>query len=446
LKKLLFSILCMGCVVFAFSQGKPRLGILPFSGSVGGDGETIAELFSFQPDIQGAFTVVPRTSAVNALVAEQNFQLSGYTDSDTIARLGRLLNADFVVSGHIRRLGSRNLVITTIINVESFELLAGDYREYRRNIEEVRGMLPEIARKMITASQRDTSKLPKLAVAPFNSAKGATQDGETLAQILAVEISNTGKYAVLPRTTTLQAALKELQYQMSGYTAEEEAKRLGAAINAKYILSAQLRRLGSQNMFTGQILHVEDGSLLAGESRDYRTIGDGITLMGELALLLAYREGAKTLIAARNRAAFFADPARLWSLGVSAGTSFTDPLAIVTVRGTIAPLRYSFLELGCDAGFISDVEGARYYSVYPFIHYALFVPFPRKGGWYMGAGAGYMIADYQIEDITVSREILAADITTGVNILNFLDISYTLRTDLDSANHKISVGFCYRFR
>jgi len=374
--------------------------------------------------------------------------MSGYTDSDTIAGLGRLLNADFVVSGHIRRLGDRNLVITTIINVETFELLAGDYREYRRNIEEVRGMLPAIAHKMITASQRDTSALPKLAVAPFNTAQGAdAQDGETLAQILAVEVSNTGKYAVLPRTTTLQAALNELEYQMSGYTAEEEAKRLGAAINAQYILSAQLRRLGSQNMFTGQILNVENGSLLAGESRDYRTISDGITLMGELALLLTDKEGARAKIAARNRAAFFADPARLWSAGVSAGSSFTDPLVIGTLRGTVAPFRYSFLELGGDAGFISDVEGATsYYSIYPFIHYALFLPFPQKGGWYMGAGAGYMIADYQIEDITVSRNIVAMDITTGVNIMNFIDISYTLRTDFASASHKVSVGYCYRFR
>jgi hypothetical protein len=200
-------------------------------------------------------------------------------------------------------------------------------------------------------------------------------------------------------------------------------------------------------MFTGQILHVEDGSLLAGESRDYRTISDGITLMGELALLLAHKEGAQAMIAARNRAAFFADPARLWSLGVSAGTSLTDPFVIGTVRGTIAPLRYSFLELGCDAGFISDVEGATsYYSIYPFAHYALFLPFSQKGGWYIGAGAGYMIADYQIEDITVSKNIFAADFIAGVNILNFFDISYTLRTDFASANHKISVGFCYRFR
>jgi TolB-like protein len=451
--KKIMAVLVFLCIVVSgtFAQTKPRLAILPFAGGAGGDGETIATLFSFQSDIQGAFTVVPRTSAVNALVAEQKFQLSGYTDSDTIARLGRLLNADFVVSGHIRRLGDRNLIITTIINVETFEQLAGDYREYG-TIEEVRVLLPAISNKMITASRRNTQTLPKLAVAPFNIAvQGANiQDGETLAQILTVEITNTGKFAVLPRTTTMQAALSELEYQISGYTAEEGAKALGRAINAEYVLSAELRSLGSLNMFTAQILNVEDGSLLAGASRDYRTISDGIVLMADLALLLTDKAGAQTIISARqrelSRAAFFADPARLWSVGVSVGSSVADPFVIGTVRGTVAPLRYSFLELGCDVGFISKVEGASYYSVYPFAHYALFLPFTQKGGWYIGAGGGCMIAEYQFDDLVVSRRIFAADLTAGVNIGNFLDISYTLRTDFASAGHKISLGYCYRFR
>jgi TolB-like protein len=92
--------------------------------------------------------------------------MSGYTDSDTIAGIGKMLNAAFVISGHIRHLGDRNLIITTIVNVETFELLAGDYREYR-NIEEIPAMLPDITKIIINASRRNTSGLPTLAVAPF---------------------------------------------------------------------------------------------------------------------------------------------------------------------------------------------------------------------------------------------------------------------------------------
>ena len=41
---------------------------------------------------------------------------------------------------------------------------------------------------------------------------------------------------------------------------------------------------------------------------------------------------------------------------------------IGTVRGTIAPFRYSFLEAGFEAGFVSGQSDVGYYSFCPFIH------------------------------------------------------------------------------
>jgi TolB-like protein len=443
LKKLLVIVLFINCSVFVFSQTKPKLGILPFTGGTGGDGETVAQLFSIQKEIMDAFTVVPRTSAINALLAEQNFQMSGYTDSDTIARLGRFLNADFVVSGHISRLGNSNLIIVTIINVETFEQMAGDYHTYQ-NIEEVRKLLPAMSKKLIAASRRNTSSLPKLAIAPFGVANTGvnTQDAEILAQILAIEIANNGKYAVLPRTTTMRTALQELEYQMSGYTAEEGAKALGRATNAGFVLSAEARSLGNMNMFTAQILHVEDGRQLAGDSRDYRIIDDGINLMAELALLLTDPKKASARIAALNRSRY----AKFWSVGISAGSSFAAPWVIGTVHGTLAPLRYSFLEIGLDFGMISGIKDVDYYALYPYIHYALFLPFSSKGGWYIGAGGTYMIAELNYPEGKVPQNLFAADFTTGFNIGNVLDISYTFRTDFKTAENKVSAGYTYRFK
>ena len=53
---LLFMLLSLPHV---FGQTKPRLGILPFAGGSGGDGETIATLFSLRDDLRDAFTIVP---------------------------------------------------------------------------------------------------------------------------------------------------------------------------------------------------------------------------------------------------------------------------------------------------------------------------------------------------------------------------------------------------
>jgi len=363
-----------------------------------------------------------------------------------------MLNADYVVSGHIRQLGNRNLVIATIVNVETFEQMAGDYHTYQR-IEEVRNLLPTISKNMISASKRNSARLPKLAVAPFNIAnKGVNQhDAETLGHILAVEIANTGKYAVLPRTTTMQSALRELEYQRSGYTAEEGAKALGRATNAEYVLYADVRSLGSLNMFTAQILHVEDGRLFAGGTREYQIIDDGINLMEDLSILLTDQEIAASRIAAlsreRSRSEMFSNKARFWSIGVSAGTSFAAPWIISTLHGTIAPLKYQFLELGIDYGMVSGNKNADfYYSLYPFIHYAAFIPFNKSGGCYAGAGAGYMFGNYKFPEEEIPIRIFAFDAIAGVNIINKIDISYSLRTNFKSFNHKASVGYTYRFK
>jgi len=436
----------------AFAQSRSRLGVLPFAGGAEGDGETVATLLSFQSDIQAAFTVVPRTSAVNALIAEQNFQMSGYTDSDTIAGIGRMLNADFVVSGHIHRLGNWNIIIATIVNVESFEQLAGVHREYRA-IEEVPAYLPDMARRLIEATKRDTSMLPKLAVAPFNIATGGVneQEAEALAQILAAEIVNTGKYAVLPRTTTMQAAQKELEFQMQGYTSEEEAKALGRAINAELLLSAEVRSLGNMTMFTAQILNVEDGSLLAGDNRNYRELDEGLRLMADLALLLTDRTDAAARIRAREkeaaRAKTFGHPAKLWSAGASLGSALNIPWLIGTIRGTAAPLPYMFAELGVDLGFISAESDLNHISVFPYVHAAFYYPVSAWMGAYAGAGGGYLIANNKFkEEGPVKTTVFAADFFAGATFLDMIDVSYTFRTDFKMKSSKVSLGYFYRFK
>jgi hypothetical protein len=139
--------------------------------------------------------------------------------------------------------------------------------------------------------------------------------------------------------------------------------------------------------------------------------------------------------------------ARLWALGVSAGSTFATPWLTVTVHGTIAPWKYSFLEIGCDIGLITEVEDAEaYYSLYPFIHYALFMPFKTKGGWYVGIGGGCMMINYTYPKETVSENIFAVDAIIGLNFLNVLDLSYTLRTNFSGVSNKFLIGYTYRFR
>ena len=286
-KIVILIILIMAILSPLSAQNRPRLAILPFTGGVGNDGETIAMLIGNQAELRNAFTTVPRTGNVEAVMREQRFQRSGLTDSDTIAQLGRQMNAEYVVSGHIQQLGTRRLVLISIVHVESLQQIAGDYKEYT-DISEIRAYLPDMVRKIVAASRQDTSRLSRLAIAPFHIMSGGVneRDAEVLAHIMAVEIANSGRYAVLPRTSTIESAMREHSIQRSGITDPASIRRIGQATNAAFVLAGTITSLGSMNLFLAQIINVETGEQVEGGDEEYRNITDGLNKMQVLSRTL----------------------------------------------------------------------------------------------------------------------------------------------------------------
>ena len=143
--------------------------------------------------------------------------------------------------------------------------------------------------------------------------------------------------------------------------------------------------------------------------------------------------------------------ASVWGVGASLGTSFSDPWFIGTVLGTFAPKGKSFFELGIDFGLGSTVKDADYYSLYPYAHYALLVPFPKpvagqEVGWYGGGGFGYLISHYNFPCGRVPLNLFAVDLYTGFRIADMFDISYTFRTNFAVVSNKVAVGYTYRFK
>ena len=282
----------------AFMQGKPKLAIFPITGGTGNDGAAIAELFSYDPEISRVFSRVPRMS-INAIMKEHEFQqATGLTDSDTISRLGRQSEADYVVAGHICTLGSSKLLLITIIHVESFQQIAGDYREFKK-IEEVEYIIPEIAKRIVDAVKINRSNLDGLALFPFDIPKSDANkvnknDAQVLAQILATEIANSGKYAVLPRMSGLKQVMEEHNIQSLGLINPYNIKKIGKALNAKYVLDAKVTSLGDKKKFSVNVIDVELGTMLEGEkggaSEDYIKIDDGLIKMASLARKLTGME------------------------------------------------------------------------------------------------------------------------------------------------------------
>ncbi|MDR0877368.1 MAG: SUMF1/EgtB/PvdO family nonheme iron enzyme, partial [Treponema sp.] len=329
MKKAFISTAIMAlCVMTLAAQAKPRLAILPFTGGATADAEAIAEFFSYEDEINKVFIPVPRTSAVTAIMKEQQFQRSGLTDSDTIAALGKQLNADYVLAGHITSLGNSKLLLITIVHVEQLRQIAGDYREYQQ-IESVVDMMGDMAKRIGQAVRTDVSRLPRLAVLPFNVPAGVNaQDAEVLAQLLATEVANSGKYAVFPRTRSIEQVMKEHHIERSGLTDADSIRIIGEAVNAQYVLSASVRNVGKDNYFSGSILHIVEASQGQGDRRKYQTINEGIKLMPELARVITGGTAPSNIQAP---AAMVLVPAGSFQMGSNNGDSDEKPVHSVTI-------------------------------------------------------------------------------------------------------------------
>jgi formylglycine-generating enzyme required for sulfatase activity len=234
-----------------------------------------------------------------------------------------------VLAGHVAALGASKLVLITVIDVKELRQIAGDYREYQR-IEETIDMLPDMAKRIAGAVRRGASGLPGLAVLPFNVlSSGMDQgDAELLAQILATELANSGRYAVFPRTRAIEKVMEEHHIERSGMTDPESIKAIGEAVNAQYVLSANVRKLGADNYFSASILHIVEASQGQGAREKYRAVSDGLKLMPKMTQVLAGGDAPVDTVPA----GMVLVEGGSFQMGSTNGESWEKPVHTVTVK------------------------------------------------------------------------------------------------------------------
>ncbi|GHU47840.1 hypothetical protein FACS1894200_03850 [Spirochaetia bacterium] len=283
----LMGLLLMVFTAVATAQIGGRLGeiaILPFTGGSADEGEGIAEMLSFTQEIIDNFSVKSRTEVVRE---ERAFAQSGMTDADTIVKLGRELKVEYVMAGNITSLGERNLLIVSIIKIDVIRQVAGDYLVYDSldAINKDKTLLNTIGAKLVELTRGVNDRPDKLALLPVEFTGGANkQEGDTLAQLLAIHLLRNGKYAVYPQTKSLEQVLK------SGITRPDEAVRAGAAVNPRLALSVISRKIGSSTRFNAGIIALEDGIQIDGDSELYAGLSDGMEAMELLARELSGKE------------------------------------------------------------------------------------------------------------------------------------------------------------
>jgi hypothetical protein len=185
-----------------------------------------------------------------------------------------------VAAGSITTLGSRKLLIITVIRIDDLRQTAGDIQIYK-NIEEIQGKLPVMARNIASTAGRPASPaLEKLAVPPIETSGNIDSSvADVLAQILSVYLTKSDRYLVYPRTATLEKIQEEYKNQSDGRTADDQRMGIGRGDNPDLVLAVVARRLGNRTMFNAAIINLESGQQLIGRSENYDSLNDGVDAM-----------------------------------------------------------------------------------------------------------------------------------------------------------------------
>jgi len=276
----------------------------------------------------------------------------------------------------------------------------------------------------------------------------------------------------------LNAFAAQLNFGTADLIDGETARSLATYMNVRYVITGRLEPYADIFWLGVQVLDVE--TMEARSAYSYIMVDSLVaSMMG-----VEYVPVPVVETPPEPPPPMFQDPTRFWSVGASFGFTTGTPFSIGTVQATLAPWRRWFFRVGCDFGFGgSDTIWVRYTqwdvspwdnepwhtghrhhyhvtsssSITPFAHLAFFLPFRTRGGWYIGAGGSLTRARYNVQSPyrvqTAIRTIGALDLTTGFNLGNWVDISYTLRTPtliptqfLDRGIHRVTAGFTWRIQ
>jgi TolB-like protein len=113
-------------------SNKPRLAVLPLSGSRSLEQQNIgfafSEIMTHKFVQEGTFNVIERTQ-ISAVLKEQHFGQTGAIDANTAAQAGKIMGAHFIVVGSVEEVGKDYLVNARLVDAESANVIATSYEE-----------------------------------------------------------------------------------------------------------------------------------------------------------------------------------------------------------------------------------------------------------------------------------------------------------------------------
>jgi len=149
MKNKMFFIILFNIALLGWTQNL-IIAVVPFevkTGYAAGEAEGITELFTSYLVEMSGLDIVTRTQ-FDKVLAEQNLQMSGFTSEEDYARLGIALNAKAVTTGSITKLGSRSILLISLIDVETAKIIAASRTQFN-DLDELLDKMPYLAKDLV---------------------------------------------------------------------------------------------------------------------------------------------------------------------------------------------------------------------------------------------------------------------------------------------------------
>lgn len=139
----------VGFTAAAVSREKIAVAVLDFEAKNVSheNAEALTDLLRTELFNTGCFKVVERQQ-IKRILEEQKFQVSGVTDADQAAEIGRLLNVKKIMIGTVTLLGGTHIINTRIVDVQSGQVELAEAVESKGGEEQLPNAVTELALKV----------------------------------------------------------------------------------------------------------------------------------------------------------------------------------------------------------------------------------------------------------------------------------------------------------
>ncbi|MDR0527154.1 MAG: hypothetical protein LBG79_05005 [Spirochaetaceae bacterium] len=255
-----------------------RLAILPVIGLEEYVAETLAWHLANEDAINKSFNVVPITPVIRKNVLSEESYSAIYNAGDD-------LQTNYILTSFARHIGFDNVLIMMIIDVQSREQIAGDFKKYN-GVEEIPALFRSMSQKMTSVVRQKQTERPKLSVElmAFPPNTMLRNDAAVLTELVSITMANTSLYSVFPRTDSIDASM--LDYETRRTTARRVFIQTEDPTAADFVLSSKIDMFNSKNQILAEIVDIKGNVLHRGAHINYDIIEDVPQLLNRLSASL----------------------------------------------------------------------------------------------------------------------------------------------------------------